>query len=242
MAELRKYYYTAKNEKGKIERGELRSVNLEEAQKAVEGKGLIPLSVEEESRFEFNFSSIFSRVPAGDKALFSRQIATMVGAGYNLSDALKVISSQTKNMRLREVITEISADVESGYSLSTAMAKHRDIFNRVYIAVVRSGEASGKLPTILEDMATEIERAYDFAMKLRNALLYPAFIFCALIIVGALMMIKVIPQLKSIFDSSKVELPWTTKAVIAVAGFLTGYWWLVLFLIIIIYFLFRVYI
>src|SRR3972149_3308095 len=104
MADLRKYFYSAKNEKGQIEAGDLKAENLEEAQKAVEAKGLIVLSLEEENRFEFSLDTLLNRVSAGDKALFSRQIATMVGAGYNLVGALKVIASQTKNKYFRAVI------------------------------------------------------------------------------------------------------------------------------------------
>lgn len=241
MAEERKYYYTAKKERGAVEKGEISSLNLETAQKELEEKGLVVLSLEEESKLQISMNSIFSRVSAGDKALFARELATMVSSGYNLSDALKVIASQTDNSNFKQVIEEISADVESGFSLSTALAKHRDIFNRVFVAVVRSGEASGKLSSVLEDMASELERDYDFNSRLRNAMLYPIFIVCAMIVVGALMMIKVIPQLKNIFLGAKVPLPWMTRALIAVSTFLAGYWWLVLLLIIIIIFLVRVY-
>ncbi|MCX6811815.1 MAG: type II secretion system F family protein [Candidatus Berkelbacteria bacterium] len=195
MANLRKYLYTAKTEKGAVDKGEIEAENLELAQKA-----------------------------------------------YNLTDALKVIAGQTKNTYLRDAVEEIAKDVESGFSLSTALAKHRNIFNRVFIAVVRSGEASGKLSAVLEDMAVDLERNYDFSSKLRNAMLYPIFILSAMVIVGALMMIKVIPQLKNIFASSKVELPWATKALIATATFLQGYWWLILLIIIAVYFLIRAYI
>lgn len=237
----RKYYYSGKNEKGQIEGGEVMAANLEEAKKAVELKNLLVLSLEEETKFELNFSSIFNRVSVGDKALFSRQISTMVGAGYDLTDALKVIGSQTPNQYLRRVIEEIAADIESGYSLSTAMAKHRDVFNRVYIAVVRSGEASGQLAAVLEDMSTELERDYDFTSKLRNAMLYPIFIICAMIVIGALMMIKVVPELKNIFEGAKIDLPWATRALIATSMFLEKYWWLVIIMIIIAAFLIRIY-
>lgn len=242
MANLRKYLYTAKTEKGAVDKGEIEAENLELAQKALEEKGLIVISLEEEAKWEIDIGSYLRRVSVADKALFARQLATMASAGYNLTDALKVIAGQTKNTYLRDAVEEIAKDVESGFSLSTALAKHRDIFNRVFIAVVRSGEASGKLSDVLEDMAVDLERNYDFSSKFRNAMLYPIFIIVAMITVGALMMIKVIPQLKNIFQSSKVELPWATKALIATAGFMQSYWWLILLIIIVAYFLIRAYI
>ncbi|MBU2595496.1 type II secretion system F family protein [Patescibacteria group bacterium] len=242
MAELRKYFYTAKTEKGQIEKGDLTAANLELAQKAVEDKGLIVLSLEEETGWEVNLMSLFNRVSAGDKALFARQLATMVSAGYNLTDALKVIGGQTKNRTLKAAIEEIASDVESGFSLSTAMAKHRDIFNRVFIAVVRSGEATGRLAEVLDEMAVELERDYEFSSKLRDAMIYPVFILIAMIIVGALMMTKVIPQLKSIFEGANIELPWTTRAVIGTSNFLVNWWWLVLLVLAAAYFLLRAYI
>lgn len=242
MAEKRKYLYTAKTEKGTVDRGEILVDNLELAQKKLEGEGLTIISLEEEAKLGFGLENYLRHISAGDKALFARQLATMVSAGYNLTDALKVIAGQTRNSYLRGVIEEITQDVESGFSLSTAMAKHKDAFNRVFIAVVRSGEASGKLADVLKDMADDLERSYEFSAKLRNAMLYPIFIICAMVVVGALLMIKVIPQLKSIFDSSKVPLPWMTRALIAVATFLQGYWWLVLLILILVYFLARTYI
>lgn len=242
MAEVRKYFYTAKTDKGRIEKGEITAVNLELAQKTIEDRGLIVLSLEEETKWEFGVDSLFNRVSVGEKALFTRQLSTMVSAGYNLTDAIKVIGGQTRNKTLKTAIEELAADVESGFSLSTAMAKQRNIFNRVFIAVVRSGEASGQLATVLDDMALDLERNYEFASKLRNAMIYPVFILIALIVVGALMMIKVVPQLKNVFEGSSLELPWATRAVIGTSSYLTSWWWLVLLFLIAAYFLLRVYI
>lgn len=241
MAELRKYSYTAKDSKGKISSGELEAENLEEAHKKLEENGLVVMSVEEEKKWEFTASFLGRRVGAGDKALFSRQLATMMAAGYPLVEALKVISSQTRNKYFKQVIDEVTVDIEGGYSLATAMAKHYDVFNRVYIAVIRSGESSGNLSIVLNDIASELERDYTFSSKLRNALLYPAFILSAMVVIGVLMMIKVIPQLRDIFTDANIKLPWTTRAVLAFSNFLSGFWWLVLLILIAAYVLFRIY-
>lgn len=241
MESQRKYYYVAKTEKGQIRKGEIQAENLEKAQKEVESQGLITLSIEEAEGWRYSLSSTIHRVKAGEKALFSRELSTMVRAGYPLADALKVISSQTKNRYLRSVIDEITTDIESGFSLATAMAKHGDIFDRVYIAVVRAGESSGNLGDVLRDIAQEQERDYRFNVRLRNAMLYPLFILIAMIVIGALMMTRVIPQLSEIFADSGIALPWTTRAVIATSNFLSVYWWVVVILIIIIFFLFRIY-
>jgi len=242
MAEERKYLYTAKNERGQVEQGTIMASDLENATKTLEKKGLAVMSLEEEKHWQLSVENFFRSVKVQDKAIFARQLATMTGAGYNLADALKVIGSQTRNTYFKEVINEVGGDVESGLSLSTAMAKHTDVFNTVFIAVVKAGEASGRLPEVLKDVASELERDYGFSSKLKNAMLYPAFIVIAIIVIGALMMIKVIPQLEDIFADTAVGLPWTTRAVIAVSNFLASYWWVVLAVIIIAYFLFRVYI
>ncbi len=124
----RKYYYSGKNEKGQIEGGEVMAANLEEAKKQVELKNLLVLSLEEETKFELNFSSLFNRVSVGDKALFSRQISTMVGAGYDLTDALKVIGSQTPNQYLRRE----TASFLKAAAKAVATPRHR--YERLVVA------------------------------------------------------------------------------------------------------------
>jgi len=241
MPGQRKYSYTAKDAKGKISSGEIEAANLEIAYKKLEESGLVVMSVEEIRSWEFSAEFLGRKVGAGDKALFSRQLATMMSAGYPLAEALKVISSQTRSKYFKEVINEVTADVEGGYSLATAMAKHYDVFNRVYIAVIRSGESSGNLSIVLNDISSELERDYKFSSRLRNALLYPAFILSAMIVIGILMMIKVIPQLRDIFADASINIPWTTRAVLATSDFMTKYWWLVILILIAAYVLFRVY-
>lgn len=241
MEQKRKYYYTGKNEKGQIQRGEVEAENLEKAHKIIEGKDLVVMSVEEAERWRFDIGATLRKIRPGEKALFSRQLSTMVSAGYPLAEALKVISAQTKNRYLSDVIDEVTADIESGFTLATAMAKHGDVFNRVYVAVIRAGESSGNLGVVLKDIAKELERDYRFNVRLRNAMLYPIFILVAMIVIGVLMMIKVIPQLKDIFVNSGIELPWTTRAVMATSAFLSSYWWIVILILVIAYFLFRVY-
>lgn len=176
---------------------------------------------------------LFSRVTSKEKVFFARQLAVMISSGLPIDQAINLVKMQTRNTAFKRVLEGVYRDIEAGEALSAALGKYPNVFDRVFVAVVRSGEASGKLDKVLTHLADRMESFQTFKSKVRSALAYPIFIICAMIIVIALMMIKVIPVLKSVFEESNVQLPWTTRSIIAISDFLVAYWWLVIIIAVI---------
>lgn len=168
-----------------------------------------------------------NRVTVKDRAFLSRQLATMLLSGIPLVESIKVLLLQTKNQTIRQVLTEVLRDLEGGLTFSAAIERHPKVFNSIYVAIVRSGEVSGKLEDVLQQLAENIEKENALVSKLKSAMVYPVFIIAAMIGVAILMMVKVMPQLRSIFTESNVELPISTTILLAASDFMVKYWWLV---------------
>ncbi|MDP3998030.1 MAG: type II secretion system F family protein [bacterium] len=165
------------------------------------------------------------RVGFGDIVNFTRQLATMFTAGLRLSESLRILERQTENPALRSVIVALRTDVESGTSFAQSLEKH-SCFSAVYIAVVRAGEASGKLDQILAQMADNLEKQRALRSKIIGALIYPAVILLAMFVVMAVLMIMVIPGLVSVYEAFEADLPVATKLLIATSKFMSQFWWL----------------
>lgn len=228
-----KYLYRAKNSQGQIVTGTVTAGNEFEAEKALLDNRLVAIDIIQEKKF--SVGSLFkAKITTKDRALFARQLATMISAGMTLTKSLSIVTQQARNERLKEIYNEVYRDLEEGYSFSSALAKHPEAFDRVFIAIVKSGETTGNLEKVLEETANRLENEGNFAAKIKGAMLYPLFILIALLAIGGYMMIKVIPQLKTIFDQAGTNLPLVTRMLIAASNFLTQYWWLALIILIII--------
>lgn len=170
--------------------------------------------------------SIFNHVSLKEKVFMSRQLSTMLSAGLAIDQSFKVLSSQTKNDYLKKVFAQVIAELEGGQSLSSAMARFPKVFDPVFIAVVRSGESSGQLDKVLLQLADRLEMDQDFETKIKTAMFYPIFVIISMIAIIIVMMVYVVPQLKTVFTESNLELPWTTQAVVSISDFTVKYWWL----------------
>lgn len=174
---------------------------------------------------------LFSRVTSKEKVFFARQMAVMISSGLPIDQAINLVKAQTRNAVFKKVLDGVYADIQAGEALSTALGKFPNVFDRVFVAVVRSGETTGKLDKVLTHLADRMEEMQIFKSKIRSALAYPIFIIITMIIVIAIMMIKVIPVLKGVFEEAGVQLPWTTRVIIAVSDFMVKWWWLLLVII-----------
>lgn len=220
------FIYQAKNEKGQIVSGTVEAEDERAATQALWENKLKVISIEPKPLV--SALSFINRVKVEDKAIFARQLSTMISAGIHLPTALNVCLNQTRSKRLKEVLEVVVKDVEEGYSLSSSLAKYPDAFDKVFVAVVKAGEATGKLDQALISLADRLEKDASFRGKVRSALIYPIFIFVVMLAVGGLMMTKVIPQLQEIFKESGAKLPWATRALIWASHFLISGWWAVL--------------
>ena len=156
----------------------------------------------------------------------TRQLATMLGAGLALDQSFKVLASQGDNKYLQSVSAQVIKDLEQGQSLSNALGRFKDVFDPVFVSVVRSGESSGQLDKVLDQLANQLEMSQDFNGKVRAALFYPAFILLAMVGIIVVMMIYVIPQLKTVFKETGASLPWTTSFIVAMSDFTVKFYWL----------------
>ncbi|MEK7461333.1 MAG: type II secretion system F family protein [Patescibacteria group bacterium] len=175
------------------------------------------------------FNPFRNRVSVAERAFVARQLATMLTSGLAIDRAVAILAHQTGNRYLADIFDQISKDLESGLAFSTAAAKFPRLFNRVYLNVVIAGESVGKLAEVLQEVAGRLERENEFTSRIRAALYYPIFILVAMVLIGIILMITVVPEFKSVFSEANIPLPLTTTILIAVSDFLAAQWLLTIF-------------
>lgn len=167
-----------------------------------------------------------------DVMVFSRQFATIINAGVPVVQSLQVLHTQTQNPAFKAIVKKIREDVETGLPLSDAMAKHSQLFNRLYIQLIRAGEASGNLDTILDRVAVHMEKEAAQRRKIRNAMTYPIIIFFIAIAVTWYLLVAVVPQFGAMISELGGEMPAMTRAVMGVSDFVSRFWWVIVLAII----------
>jgi type IV pilus assembly protein PilC len=227
------YSYEGRDDKGMLRTGTVEAVSEAAAFDILKNHGLIVLNIAVAQKKGFLDSLNFlDRVSAKDVVVFSRQMATLIDASVPIVQALEILQYQVTSPSLRRIINEITQKVESGESLSSALAQYPKVFSGLYINLVRSAELSGTLDKALNYLADQVEKDYDMRSKVISALTYPAFIVGALFIVGFLMFIYVLPPLIAVLTESGVDLPITTKILVGATHFIQNFWWLVLLLVV----------
>lgn len=174
------------------------------------------------------FLAKFSRISSKEMVIFFRQLSTLVNAQVRIVNALRILTRQVNSNKFRTLIEDLATEVEGGKSFSETLAMYPNLFPDLYTSLIRAGEASGTLDKSLLYLADQIEKDYDLKTKVRGALSYPAFIIVTLFIVGAMMMIFVMPSLTGVLTESGAELPFATKLIMWISNFLRGYWYLCL--------------
>src|SRR5215212_9694568 len=167
------------------------------------------------------------KVPPQLIAVFTRQFSVMIDAGLPLVQCLEILGSQQENKAMKRALIQIRQDVESGSNLADSMRKHPKIFNDLYTNMVAAGEAGGILDTILQRLATYIEKAVKLNSQVKSAMIYPVAVISIAVIVVAVILWKVIPVFASLFESLGAELPLPTRVVISLSNFIADFWWLI---------------
>lgn len=184
-----------------------------------------PISVEESKSNDFSFfSSITQKVDFNDIVDFTRQVALMLNAGLTLIDSLEILKKQTQKLALKKMIEDVDAKIKGGSSFSVALQEYNGMFSKLYISLVKSGEASGKLGEILLRLADNLEKERAFKSKLKGALVYPVIVIVGMFIVMFIMVTFVLPKLLGLYKDFNVELPLSTKILIAISTFSTRFW------------------
>jgi type IV pilus assembly protein PilC len=222
------FTYTAKRDRGGSFSGELAGANRAAVVAELRRKGLVVLSLEEKRSLP-DFKAMLeasTRIKARDKAVFARQFATMIGAGLAVLRALYVLEEQTENSRLRKFVKAVREDVEAGMPLSDAMAKHPAAFDRLYVAMVRAGEAGGALDQTLNRLATQLEKDDSLRRSIKSAMTYPILIAAFAIMVMIGMLLFIIPIFASMYNDLGGQLPSLTRLMMSISNLLKGYWFI----------------
>ncbi len=236
-----KYFYTAAKIGGEKESGILEAKDLNQLIQILRERNLILINAEvegvKEKRFAFSLPSF--GVSLTEKLFFTRNLLMMISAALSLPKAIEILSNQTKNKKFKLALLEIKEEIQKGKSFSQSLAKYPDIFSEIYQGLIKVGEESGTLEDVLKTLILQMEREHDLKSKIKGAMIYPAVVVSAMIGIGILMLVMVIPKLAETFKELNVELPATTRFVISLAEFMSQKWYLLFLFLILFFFLFR---
>lgn len=221
--------------------GIVKAENVLAAERILRDNRLIAEDITPEGGRAFSLFGLRRRVSLHDRAVFVGQLSTMISAGLPLTKAISVIAAESGNNFLKSIFYNINRDLEEGENFSDSLAKYPEVFDQLFVNVIRSGETTGNLELVLDRLATKIENDNRTNSKIISALIYPAFIVCAMIVVSWIMMVKIVPQIEQVFSESNASLPWATAALIVISHFLANFWWLVIILILLLIVFLRYY-
>ena len=222
-----RFHYKAIDVKGEKIEGTVEAVDRFDVYRIVRKEGRNIISVKEEKeRFSFSLSSLsklnemIGTVKLSDKIIFTRNMAAMIDAGLTISRALTVMQRQMKNPIFKRTLKQIDDYIRSGSSFSDALRKFPKIFSPLFVAMVHAGEEGGVLGDSLRTIAQQMDRAYTLKKNIRGALIYPTIVIIAMVVIGILMLLYVVPTLSSTFEELGADLPGTTQAVVSISNFI----------------------
>jgi type IV pilus assembly protein PilC len=218
------FTYKGTSAGGKAVSGEVEAETLEQAQQIVKARRIGEAQIKKKAA-EFRIPGFGGpkKVSATDITIFCRQFATMIDAGLPLVQCLNILTAQLESDTLRGIIKQLTNDVEAGSTLSEAMAKHKNAFNSLFINMVAAGEVGGILDEVLLRVSAYMEKSDALKRKIKGAMMYPIVIMTVAIGATATLLIAVIPNFVTMFQSSGVPLPLPTKVVVGLSNFLQRY-------------------
>lgn len=225
---MAKFIYKAKDNVGADIEGNVEANNIKSAQNLIHDRGYFIISLKEHTSGILTQSLGGAGIAFNDIVHITRQLATMITAGLTLDEALLILIQQIKKPKILSVLKKIEDDVRSGKSYTSALEKFPKVFPPIYLALVRAGEASGKLNVVLERLAENLERSRDFKNKVRGALVYPTIVLSGMIVVTIIVMTVVIPRLTSLYTEFNIDLPLPTKILIQASNFFVNFWFVIL--------------
>lgn len=226
---MKRFKYKARDKAtGEILKGNIQADTEQIAGRLLLEQGYVPQSITEEGTGIFGGQG---HVSNKDRIMFTRQLATLIGAGLPLAVSMRTVADQTSGKAMKQIAEEIITRVEAGSSLYEAFSEHSDVFNGVYLALIQAGETSGTLDLALKRLADQEEKDAALLSKIRGALVYPGIILFVIIAVLAFMMIAVVPQVRNLYEDMNQELPGLTKALVDLTDFFATFWWLILIVV-----------
>lgn len=214
------FHWVGTDRRGNRIKGEMPGQSVALVKSDLRRKGISPLKVKKKTLSQFSLSR--PKITAKDIAILSRQLSTMMSAGVPLVQSFDIVAKGTDNLAMQQMITSIKTDVEGGGTLAQAMAKHPRQFDNLYCSLIAAGEQAGILETLLDKIAAYKEKTEAIKGKIKKALFYPVAIIIVAFAITALLLLFVVPQFQTLFESFGGDLPAPTKVVIALSAFLQG--------------------
>jgi len=237
---MAEFFYKASDRSGKVVQGSLEAPDQAAVIAHIRKMGYTPIRIDAPGNKRRASSSLFNMNldmklvnPFGSvsgKALlsFTQELTTLIKSGLPLDRSLSIIAEVTDHELLKKISEEVLKDVRGGKSLSDAFAKHPDVFNKLYISMVKAGEAGGVLDVVFERLTDFLERSQSLKNTVTNAIMYPVLLITVMTLVVAALIVFIIPKFVDIFKTLGQDLPASTSLLLYVSNVLTGYWWLVL--------------
>ncbi|MGA2774646.1 MAG: type II secretion system F family protein [Candidatus Omnitrophota bacterium] len=240
---MNSYQYTAKDKTGQAVSGVVEAASELEAAEILHKKDLIVLSVAPVKGKPAKDKSVKNqKVKTDDLVVFSRQLATMIDAGIPLVHALGILAEQTEAKGLKDVVAVVRRDIEAGMNFADALSKHDKVFSELFINMAKAGESSGMLDEVLDRLATYLEKTAALNRKIGSSLVYPEVVITMAILITGVLLLKVVPTFKGIFESLGGTLPLPTRILIFISDLLSRYFLYIVAAIVITGFLFKRYI
>ena len=226
------FVYRVRDKGGRLLEGTLEADNTGLVASKLREMGYYPISIEARSsgglQTELHIPGLGHRVKARDVAVFARQFATMINAGLTMLRALNILADQTSNPTLAQAVSSVRGDVETGASLSQALSRHPKIFSRLFVSMVRAGEAAGVLDRVLLQLAETLERQAKLRSKIRSAAAYPVAVLVLVSGIATGMLIFVVPMFKSMYKQVGGKLPAPTLMLIKISHIFSSYFLIVI--------------
>lgn len=218
------FKYKAIKESGETYNGTMVAKDENSLAQIVRDQGGVIVNYKNQSENKLSFFKKFSvigfSVSTDNKIMFAKNLGAMIGAGLSVSKSLTTLEKQFKNSYFQKVIKDINSSVKNGETIHDSMQAHSETFSPLFISMVRAGEESGKISDSLSIVAHQMENSNKLKKKVRGALIYPTIIIIAMIIIGILMLVFIVPTLEATFSDMDVELPISTQIIVSTSSFI----------------------
>lgn len=218
------FVYTAIDKDAQKQKGKLEANNEREVLEFLRQSNLTPITIRKLGDSNINILPSLSRVKTQDVVLFTRQLSSMTLTGLTLIESLKVLKLQKNRPKVQELINDIIVQISEGSSLSDALAQHKDVFSDLYIGLIKAAEAGGMLDKVLARLADNMEKSEDLKKRVKSAMFYPSIVVTGVVVVIVVMNIFVIPPLGTLYENLNLELPASTKFVLAMSKAVTTFY------------------
>lgn len=219
------FSYKAKSMDGKVIKGKIESKNKNEAIHELSQIDLIVFEVEPLNELLNKEITIGRSLKQKDFVVFLRQFATLIEAGILLIDSIELLADQTESPALKEALENIAEEIREGKALSEGMASYPKLFPELLVQMIKTGEVSGQLQDVLDRMATYYEKQYQLRQKVSTALTYPIVVATFALLITIFLLLFIVPIFGDMYASFGSELPFITRIVLGLSGFIRSYWW-----------------